>query len=377
MNSAEIKATPPRIRPAMDLFLTGLTYGTPLALLVFLFLGASLNFNFLTDSTNWDIGSAPIDFSPSDPVWRAFLVGLLNTVIAGGTAMALAVLLGFLLALLRMSGLPLFSALVTFYSDVIRNIPVILQAMFWYAVLLKLPSARDAMTFGGAFLSNRGIYVPWPVTPLAVVLIGVGLALILAAVLRIRTAAEKADPDRQKRIGAGLAVAGAAAVLWGGFSLEVDPLISWPEVRGRNIRDGMRVRMEFLALVVALVLYRAAYIAEIFRGGFRSVHPGQIEAARSLGLNGWDTLFRIRLPQALVTILPPLTSEFVLMVKITSIGLLVGFADLYSISVTAATLNNRSLEALLLLVTGYLVINLVIVSVMNLINRQFSQRGKR
>lgn len=375
MTSAAAKAPPSRVW--FDLLLTAASYAVPAALLAFLFFGAGLNFGFLTDSTNWDISSPPIAFVPSDPYWRAFLVGFLNTVIAGGTAMIFAVLLGFVLALLRMSGIPAIAELVRLYCDIIRNIPVILQAMFWYAVLLNLPTARDAWSGGGIFISNRGLYFPWPVTPLAVVLIALGLALFLLAAVRIRNAPEKADPGRQRLIGAALGALGVAAIAWGGLRLQLDPLISWPELKGRNIRDGLRMPVEFLALVLALVLYRAAYIAEIFRAGFRAVPPGQIEAARSLNLNAWDTLFRIRLPQAMVTILPPMTSEFVLMVKITSIGLLVGFSDLYSISVSASTLTNRSIEALLLLVTGYLAINLCIVTVMGLLNRRFTRRRER
>jgi His/Glu/Gln/Arg/opine family amino acid ABC transporter permease subunit len=373
MKSAAAQA--PKEHPFVGLTLTIASYAVPLALLAFLFFGAGLNFGFLNDSTNWDIISPPISFSPQDPYWRAFLVGFVNTIVAGATAMVFAVLLGFSLALLRMSGLPAIEGGVRLYSDVIRNVPVILQAMFWYAILLNLPSAREALSAGGAFISNRGIYLPWPVTPLAAGLIGLGLVMILVAVGRLRSAREKADPGRRRLSAIVLAILGAAAMAWGMARLE--PAISWPVPQGRGIRDGLRIPVEFLALVLALILYRAAYIAEIFRAGFRAVSHGQIEAARSLGLSGWDTLFRIRLPQALVTILPPLTSECVLMVKITSIGILVGFPDLYSISVNASTMANRSMEALLLLVVGYLVINLCIVAVMNLLNRRISRRGRR
>ena len=355
----------------------GAAYAVPAALLAFLFLGAGLNFGFLWDSTNWDIASPPIAFVPSDPYWRAFLVGLVNTVISGGTAMLFAVLLGFLLALLRQSGVPVLAGLVRAYSDVIRNIPVILQAMFWYAILLNLPAAREAQSFAGMFVSNRGLYFPWPATPLEVLLVVVGLVMVIVAARRFRTAWRAADPARRRATAVALAALGVASVAWGAAHLQADPFVSWPELRGRNIRDGLRMPVEFLALVVALVLYRAAYIAEIFRAGFRAVPPGQIEAARSLGLSGWDTLVLIRLPQALVIILPPLTSEFVMMVKITSIGMLMGFADFYSISVTASTLTNRSLEALLILVTGYLAINLSIVATTNLVNRRFSRREGR
>lgn len=357
------------------LVITVVSYGVPIALIVYLFLGAGLNFGFLADSTNWDIGSTPLPFDPRDPYAFAFALGLLNTVIAGGVAIVFATLLGFTLSLLRTSGIAVVAGLVRVYSDVIRNIPVILQAMFWYAALLNLPNARNAIEIGGVFVSNRGIYLPWPVDPFAMSFVAVGVVTGIVALVGIGGAASHADPARRRMFWSGALVAALLVTYLGARGIDPDALILWPERRGLNVRDGIRLPVEFSALVLAVVLYRAAYLSEVFRAGFRAVSPGQVEAARSLGLNAWDTLVKIRLPLALLTILPPLSSEFVLIIKITSIGLLVGFSELYSISVASATLTNRSLEAMLLLVTGYLLVNLFIVTVMNLLNRRLARRG--
>jgi His/Glu/Gln/Arg/opine family amino acid ABC transporter permease subunit len=338
-----------------------------------------LSYSFLFDATNWDIGFSFLPFASNDPYWWAFVVGLVNTLIAAAVAIVLATLLGFALSLVRSSSNPVLARLPRFYADVIRNIPVILQAMFWYAVYLGMPRPRDAIAIAGARISNRGIYLPWFSNPLVV--FGSAVALIIVVVafasLRARLHRNRLFISTGTIVTAALALGATAALIALAPKLPAAAGFTWPEIMGLNIRGGLRVSLEFAALVTAAIFYRAAYISEVFRAGFRSISRGHLDAAHALSLSPWTTLTRIRIPLALITILPPLTSEFIVIVKITSIGLLVGFNDLYAISVNATTVTGKTLEIMVLMTLTYLLVNFTIATVMNQINRHVAFKGGR
>lgn len=336
-----------------------------------------LNYRFLWDSTNWAIGFSLLEFSASDPYWWAFLVGVSNTLLAGGSAVILATLLGFVLGLVRSSSNPVLAAIIRFYTDVIRNIPVILQAMFWYAVYLGLPAARSPIEFLGARLSNRGFYFPWFDDPAVVFGFAVGLIAVIVGGLFIRSRVQQRTfrPDPRSALALMVAAGGIGTLAATIPGLPESAGLNWPESQGLGIRGGMRVPIELAALVTALTIYRAAYIAEVFRAGFRSISRDHLDASHALSLSPWITLTRIRIPLALITILPPLTSEFIVIMKVSSIGLLVGFNDLYAVSVNATTLTGMTLEIMALMTLGYLVINFTIAQCMNAFNRRIAFRG--
>jgi His/Glu/Gln/Arg/opine family amino acid ABC transporter permease subunit len=340
---------------------------------------SGFSYAFLFDSTNWDIGFSFLPFVSSDPYWWAFVVGLVNTLIAAAVAIVLATLLGFLLSIVRSSSNPVLAGLPRFYADVIRNIPVILQAMFWYAVYLGMPRPRDAIAIAGARISNRGIYLPWFSNPLVVFGCSVALVIILVAIASLWARLRRDRPfiTAGAIIMTALALGATAALIALAPKLRAAAGFTWPEIMGLNIRGGLRVSLEYAALVTAVVFYRAAYISEVFRAGFRSISPGHLDAAHALSLSPWTTLTRIRIPLALITILPPLASEFIVIVKITSIGLLVGFNDLYAISVNATTVTGKTLEIMVLMTLLFLLVNFTIATVMNQINRRVAFKGSR
>lgn len=356
-----------------------------IAILAFVWRGlapslATASFGFLFNATNWDMGFSVLPYSSRDPYWWALLVGLSNTLGAGVLAIIGATALGFAVGVARSSGNMLLGDIGRIYADFIRNVPLILQAMFWYAVILHFPPPRAAhQVLSAIYLSNRGLYLPI-FADVAAAMAGVALAALLAwgswASLRgwrQRRAAEKLT--RPAVIGFGLclvAIIGLAMLaprLIGAFAID------WPVLTGLNFRGGARIPPEFAALAIAVTIYRGAFISEVFRGGFASVSPGQIDAAKSLGLKPWMVLFRIRLPLALIAIVPPLSSEYMIIIKVTSIGIVVGFWDLFAVSSHSANLTGRSLEVLFVMVVIYLVLNYALSVIMNLANRRVLARG--
>lgn len=341
------------------------------------YLGSGFSYSFLRNPAGSEIGFSFLPFASSDPYWWSFAVGLSNTLIAAAIAITLATSFGFVLSLARSSHNLVLAGLARLYTDVIRNIPVILQAMFWYSVYLGMPKARDAIDLAGIKITNRGFYFPWFSDPLVVIGFALAVVTLLASGLILWGRARRHSIE----MGVGVVVMVFLAILGIAGAGVLLPMLSQalvidiPEVRGLNFQGGVRVPVEFAALTTALVFYRGAYMAEVFRAGFRAVSPGHVDAAYALSLNSWTTLTRIRLPLALITILPPLTSEFIVIVKITSIGLLVGFADLYSVSVNATTSTGKTLEIMALMTTLYLIVNFTIVTGMNAINRRIAFKG--
>lgn len=329
------------------------------------------SFDFLRQPTNTEIGFSFFPFQPSDPYWRAFAAGVSNTLVIAAAAIVLATLLGLALSLARLSTNPVLGVLTRLYTDVVRNIPVILQTMFWYALYLSMPRAKEAIALAGIQITNRGIYFPW-LTDAPAFAVALLALIALAACIPVLRKRRRPTVCALLVALAGLATAG---LVWSVSVLAEGSILDLPELRGLNFRGGLRMPVEFAALLTALVLYRGAYISEVFRAGFRAISRGHLDAAYALSLGRWTTFSRIRLPLALITIVPPLASEFIVIVKITSIGLLVGFADLYSVSVNATTLTGRTLEIMLLMTLLYLAINYLIAIAINTVNRRFAFMG--
>lgn len=343
--------------------------------------GISSGFGFLERTTGWDVGFSLIGYTINDPYWKVILVGVLNTLFLGSIGLICATILGVMVGVLRTSANPVLAFLGTCYVEALRNVPLILQAFFWYAVFTHLPPPKAATEIGGVLiLSSRGIFAPGlNLVPGAgllaggVLLAGLVLALVFALL-----------PGRSLRMRELLPFLSRGAFLAGvGLALAVlllgrvpgESLLQFAELKGLNFRGGIRIPPEFAALLVAMSLYGGAFLGEIIRAGFMSVNRGQIEAAQALGLAGWQVFTRVRLPLALRAVLPTLTNQYVWLLKATTLGIAVGFADFFLVISTAINQSGQTLELILILMGGFLVINNLLAAVMNLINRRIALRG--
>ncbi|MBV9785352.1 MAG: ABC transporter permease subunit [Acidisphaera sp.] len=332
----------------------------------------SKNFSFLSQPTNWGMDFSVLPYSSSDPYWWAFVVGIGNTVLVGFLSIVLATFVGLFVGLARLSKNGLLADLGAVYVNTIRNVPVILQAMFWYAVVLHLPPTRSSLDlFDTFYLSNRGLQMPSFVdAPAAAAMLGLTVVGFGAGLLASRPG------PRLHRLIFVLVFVFAVATLAVVFSYHpAAATIEWATRAGLGFNGGVGVPGEFVALLVSITIYRSAFIAEIFRGGFNAISHEQIDAARALNMPAWLTLLKIRLPLALVSIVPGLGSECVTIMKITSIGIVVGFMDLFAVSSNSTLLTGRAVEVLATMVLCYVALNCSILLVAHAANRRVQIPG--
>ncbi len=337
--------------------------------------GITTGFSFLQTEAGFGIISHLIEYSERSSYGRAFLVGLLNTLLVSLLGILLATLLGVVIGIARLSSNWLVSRLALLYVETIRNIPLLLQIFFWYfAVLRALPTPRNSIAWGElVFLNNRGLYLPAAVPEPELQWVGWSLLLALGLVVLLLHWAKR----RQHRTGRPfprwrailMVIIGLPLlVLWG---LGVPLQWELPLLRGFNFQGGMVMIPEFMALLLALSIYTASYIAEIVRAGIESVDSGQSEAARSLGLSEGQTLRLVVLPQALRVIIPPLTSQYLNLLKNSSLAAAIAYPDL--VSVFAGTVLNQTgqaVEVIAITMAVYLVISLLISLLMNWYNHK-------
>jgi len=341
----------------------------------------SFGFDFLFNSTGWDLNFSLLPVTANDPYWWYFICGILNTLFLGFTGLVLATIVGGIVGFARTSSNELAQFLGRTYVDIFRNIPLILQVFFWYAILTHLPPPRGAYEVGGIFLSSRGLYVPAPnvATPLLIALAVAVIALVALPLWLGRTRHLRrplgARLDIQLGAAALIVLIAAGIVLLGHPAGE--PLVDIPALHGLNIRGGQRISPEFAALAVAIAIYGGSYIAEIVRGGFKAVGKGQVEAAQSLGLSAWQTFSHIRFPLALRAMLPILANQYVWLMKATTMGIAVGFTDFFMIIALAINHSGRTLESIAILMAGFLAINLSLAAIFNRINRAIALKGNQ
>jgi ABC-type amino acid transport system permease subunit len=262
----------------------------------------------------------------------------------------------------------------TAYVEVFRNIPIVLQVVFWYAMLTHLPGPRDAHSvFDVALLSNRGIFLPSiplvqsGILYLAIAIIAAGIWLWLR---------RKHDFAGRRSGLAALTLAGLFIVLAILGHEAGTPIFSLPELKGLRIDGGFTLKPEITALVIGLVVFGAAYIGEILRGGLNAVDPGKLEAARALGMTSFQINRLILVPLALRAALPALTNQYVWLIKATSLGLAVGFPDFFAVISTSINQSGQTLELIAILMGGFLLLNYSIASAMNGINRRIKLKGR-
>ena len=343
--------------------------------------GITSGFSFLFKQTGWNVNFSLLPAAPTDPYWWFFLIGIINTLFLGFLGLILATIVGTAIGLARTSSNGLAQLLGRTYVDFFRNIPLILQVFFWYAVLTHLPTPRNAHELWGFLLTSRGLYVPLPnVAPWA---LAAGAAAVLAAIVLPIWLGRTWRIDRPLRgrlplqVGAAVAALACALLIAIVGRLPDLPVMDMPQLQGLNLQGGLRIPPEFSALIVAMAIYGGAYIGEIVRGGFKSVGKGQVEAAASLGLTGWQVFTLVRLPLALRAMLPILANQYVWLIKATTLGIAVGFTDFFMIVALSINHSGQTLEAIGILMAGFLTINLSLAALFNRINQAIALKGSQ
>jgi general L-amino acid transport system permease protein len=339
-------------------------------------------FGFLENNAGFDVSQSLISYSGSDPYSRVFLVGLLNTLLVAVIGIFFSTVIGFLVALGRLSPNWLLARLSGGYVELIRNLPLLFQILFWYlAVLAALPNPRQSVSlFGSFFLNNRGLVVPKPIANPGLEPFAVVVLVAIIASLGLRHYARRQLFDHGRRIAIWPVVAGlliglplvTALVFGAPVTFEI------PVLKGFNFAGGSRLIPEFVALTLALSLYTAAFIAEIVRAGILSVHKGQMEAGSSLGLSRGSTLRLIVVPQALQVILPPLTNQYLNLTKNSSLAVAIGYPDLVSVFAgTTLSQTGQAIEIIGITMGVYLLISLVTSALMTLYGWRISRGTAR
>ncbi|MBV8924265.1 MAG: ABC transporter permease subunit [Bradyrhizobium sp.] len=330
-------------------------------------------FGFLNNTAGFDVSQTLIPYSGSDTYTRVFLVGLLNTILVSAIGIVVATMIGFIVALGRLSPNWLLSRVAGGYVELIRNLPLLFQMLFWYlAVLAALPGPRQSISlFGAFFLSNRGLIIPRPIAQAGLDPFLVALLLAVAASIILHHQARRQLFEKGKAIKVWPIVLGLLiglpllTVLWFGVPFTVE----MPELKGFNFAGGVRVIPELVALVVALSTYTAAFIAEIVRAGILSVHSGQMEAGLSLGLGRGSALRLIVIPQAMRVILPPLTNQYLNLTKNSSLAVAIGYPDLVSVFAgTTLSQTGQAIEIIAITMGVYLALSLLTSAIMSFYN---------
>jgi len=335
----------------------------------------STGFGFLGREAGFAIGETPVPYSPADTYGRAIWVGLLNTLRAAVLGIVLATILGTLIGVGRLSKNWLIAKVCSVYVEVMRNVPLLLQLFFWYALITEnMPGPRQAYNpLPGVFISNRGLKVPGLEGSSMDWILG-GLALAIVGTIVVAHWGKKRQEATGRifplgRVALGLFIAlPILGWLVSGASLALDV----PELKGFNFRGGLTLSPEFAALLAGLVIYTAAFIAEVVRSGIQAVSSGQWEAADSLGLRRSRVLRLVVLPQALRVIIPPMTSQYLNLTKNSSLAVAIGYPDIVSVSNTIMNQTGQAIEGILIIMAAYLTVSLSISIFMNWYNKRIA-----
>ena len=336
--------------------------------------GMAPGFDFLTTTAGFDIAWSIIPFDPSRNYAYVYLVGILNTLLVSLIAIVLTTLLGFVVGIARLSRNWLVATLAGCYVEIVRNTPLLLQILFWYwGVFTLLPQPRQSWALAeSVFVNNRGLYFPEPVPGELFWLTGVTIVIAVAGAYLLAVCAKRRFVATGKPVrGLGWLLAG---VLLGAptlvFLATGSPLtFDYPVLTGFNFKGGGTVPPAFCALLLALVIYHASYVAEMVRAGVLSVSKGQTEAAYSLGLRPRRTMRLIVIPQAMRAIIPPLISTWLTVLKNSSLAVAIGYPELVSVYMqTSLNQSGRAIEIVALVMLFYASISLVISAALNYYN---------
>jgi len=331
-------------------------------------------FGFLNKEAAFEIGESLIEYSAADRYLKALSVGFLNTLLVSFVGILLTVVLGTFLGIARLSKNWLINKCAAGYIELFQDIPVLLQLFFWYAFFYEmLPSPKQAVNpFDGLFLCNRGLIFGIPAAHPAHIYMAVAILLAIIVIFFLKRWAKK----RQDATGKIFPIVKVSLLLILGF-----PFVCWliggsptqmnvPALKGFNFKGGMTVSPEFTALLLGLVLYTAAFVAEVVRAGIQSVSKGQTEAAMAIGLKPGQLLNLIILPQALRVIIPPLTSQLLNLTKNSSLAVAIGYPDFVSVAGTAINQTGQAIEGVMLIMIVYLFFSLSTSAFMNWYNKK-------
>jgi general L-amino acid transport system permease protein len=337
--------------------------------------GLGLGYDFLSQSAGMPLGESVVPYDPSDSYARAFLVGILNTLKAAVVGIALATVLGTVTAVARLSTNWLVSKIASGYIEVVRNVPLLVQLFIWYfAVYQQLPPVQESVSLpGSVYLSQRGLYLPAPVPSPTFRTWGflVGLAIVLALALRVALGRYQLRTGRT-----------AYPVLTALIVLLIIPTAAWflvgerplswdvPVIGRFNFEGGLQLTTEYAAMVTGLVVYTAAFIAEVVRAGILAVDRGQFEAARAVGLGDMQVLRLVVFPQAMRVIIPPLISQYLNLTKNSSLAVGIGYIDLFYVGRTIINQAGRAVPVFTMIMASYLTMSLITSIILNIYNRR-------
>jgi len=330
--------------------------------------------DFLQEEAAFEIGESPIAYSAADTYGRALVVGFLNTLIVSFVGIIITIILGTAIGIARLSSNWLVSKLAAAFIELFQDIPVLLQLFFWYAFFYNmLPSPRQAWNpIVGVFLSNRGLVFAVPQSHPIYKYMAIAIVVACVVIYFLRRWARQ----RQARTGQPFPVVRVSMAVLIGF-----PVLTWalggaptamniPVLQGFNFQGGTNISPEFTALLLGLVLYTAAFVAEVVRAGIQSVTKGQTEAAMSLGLKPVLVLNLVVLPQALRVIIPPLTSQMLNLTKNSSLAVAIGYPDFVSVAGTTINQTGQAIEGVALMMIVYLTLSLLTSAFMNWYNKK-------
>lgn len=333
---------------------------------------------FMSNTAGFEVSQTLIPYSQTDSYTRVFLVGLVNTLAVAAVGIFFATVIGFMVALGRLSPNWLISRISGGYVELVRNLPLLFQILFWYlAVLRMLPNPKQSVSvLDGIFLSNRGLAIPKPVGQEGAIAFAVAIAVAIIGCVVLRSHSRRSLFRTGRALvvwpyalGLLIALPAASMVVFGiPFTFEM------PVLKGFNFSGGARLIPEFVALAIALSTYTAAFIAEVVRAGILSVHKGQMEAGAALGLSRGSTLRLIVVPQAMRVILPPLTNQYLNLTKNSSLAVAIGYPELFSVFAgTTLSQTGQAIEILAITMGVYLLISLVTSGIMSIYSRRVAR----
>jgi general L-amino acid transport system permease protein len=334
----------------------------------------SFQFDFLQWTSSLPLAESPIPYDPHDPFYRAYVVGLLNTLRVIVVGIALAALVGLFAGLARLSSNWLVAKIAQVYVEIFVDTPLLIQLYFWYiAGVLRMPRVRDSIQLpGSVFLSNRGLTMPWYDpnanfgTWLALFAAGLALAVLAFWLLgRLRRGTGWREWRGLWSLIALLLIALAAGQVLRPFDVTV------PALTGFNFEGGITLSPEYVAILLGLVLYTGAFIAEVVRAGIQAVPRGLNEASRALGLSYFQTLRLVTVPLALRVILPPLTNQFLNLAKNSSLATAVAYPDLFFVGGGIYNMTGQTVQVVAMMMGTYLLMSLTISVIMNGVNSRF------
>ena len=334
----------------------------------------SFSFDFLTSTSSLPLAETTIPYDPHDPMYRAYIVGLLNTLRVVVLGIVLTSILGLIGGVARLSSNWLVSKIAAVYVEIFIDTPLLIQLYFWYiAGVLRMPRVRESIQFPGSiFLSNRGLVMPWYDpnanfgTWVLIVAAALGIAIVTYVLLgRLRTGTRV----REGRWLWSTLVFLALVVVSGNW---LNPFnVSIPALKGFNFEGGLTLSGEYVSILLGLVLYTGAFITEIVRAGIQAVPRGVTEASRALGLTYFQSLRLVTIPLALRVIIPPLTNQFLNLAKNSSLATAVAFPDLFFVGGGIYNMTGQTIQVIAMMMGTYLLMSLVISAIMNSLNARF------